>query len=83
MDSCISTSVLNEFIPTADQFEMSLEELYIKVTNEHLPPRVRKLLPDPISGMMDPKPVSSEWRQFAKVGEEQPETVKVMLGHDL
>lgn len=67
-------------IPTADQFEMSLEELYMKVTNEHLPPRVRKLLPDPISGIMDPEPVSSEWRQFAKVGEDQAETVKVRLG---
>jgi len=61
----------------ADQFEMSLEELYIKVTNEHLPLWVRKIIPDRLSGILDPKPVSSEWRQFVKVGEDQAETVKV------
>lgn len=56
---------------------MSLEELYTKVTNEHLPPSVRKLAQDPMAGGLSSVPVTSEWKQFGKVGEDQAETVKV------
>ncbi len=57
---------------------MSLEELYLKVTNEHLPLKVRQLLPDPMTGYTNPE-FSADWRQFEKVGEDQLETVKVIL----
>lgn len=64
------------FIKLADQFEMSLEELYMKVTNDHLPLGVRQLLPNPIYGYTNSE-FSEDWQQFEKVGEDQPETVKV------
>jgi hypothetical protein len=62
----------------ADQFEMSLDELYIKVTNEHLPPSVRQILRNPTPGIRNLNPFSStEWSQFANYREDQTETVKV------
>lgn len=61
---------------------MSLEELYLKVTNEHLPEKVRQLLPDPISGYSNPE-FTTDWRQFEKVGEDELETVKVRFDRNI
>jgi len=59
---------------------MTLVELYARITNDHLPLRVRQMLPDPlgyqVAGSGDPM-APSEWKQFEKVGEDQTETIKV------
>ena len=69
--------MFNQFLSffVADQFEMNLEELYSKVTNQHLPVEVRQLLPDPIGYPYTPGS-ASEWRQFERVGDDPSETIK-------
>jgi hypothetical protein len=57
---------------------MSLEEVYLKVTNNHLPPEVGQLLPDPIYGYAYSE-FFEDWRQVEKIGEDQLETIKVKL----
>ena len=64
---------------SADQFEMTLEELYLKVTNQHLPVDVRNLLPqlsDVSDATLQSTSASMTWRQFERVGDDPAETVK-------
>jgi hypothetical protein len=66
---------------SADQFEMTLDELYLKVTNQHLPVHVRTMLPQlsdvaDVSIDADVQPTTSSWRQFERVGDDPAETIK-------
>jgi hypothetical protein len=55
---------------------MTLEELHLKVTNQHLPISVRNLLPQLTGFEGGPTPPTSHWRQFDRAADDSTETIK-------